>query len=442
MSTTPTTVGHGAARVTVTRTSPAIMLLCGAALIFEGYDIYVFGVAVPSLLQHPGWTLSPGYAGVIGSAAVFGMLLGALVAGMFTDIIGRRRIYLATVTVFSLGMLLCAVAPTPEVLLVGRLIVGIGGGGFMPTALSMVVEFSPEGRRNLNVSLALVGVGLGGILSALLGIWLVPAWGYRALFWIGVLPLLILLPFALRRLPESVSFLVSKGRIAAAREQIHRFRLPLELTEIPGAQPVTGRERPFAAAGSLFGRRHLRATVVFWVGTALCLLLMFGTNTWLPSLMMKSGYGISSALSFLVFLNLGAVLGSLAGAAVADRVGPKYVVIAGFCSAALALAALSQQPAPALVYLLVVFVGAGGAGTQNLLNSYMATYYPPSNRGSGLGLALAFGRIGGVVGPIYGGLIVASGAGTATGFLAFALAPVVAALVLTFGPRVPGRAAS
>ncbi|MFI1389122.1 MFS transporter [Streptomyces griseoaurantiacus] len=442
MTTVPSAPTKQRARITVSHTSAAIMLICGATLLFEGYDVYVFGVAVPSLLQDSGWQLSPEYVGVIGSAAVFGMLVGAFAAGTFTDILGRRRVYLATVATFSLGMLLCAVAPNPEFLLVSRVIVGIGSGGFLPTALSVVVEFSPAGKKNFNVALALAGIGIGGILCALLGIWMLPVFGYRSLFWIGAIPLFTLLPLIMARMPESVAFLVSKGRIDQAREQVTRFRLPVTLDEVETGsahQEDHRGSRALDATLALFGRAHIRATVVFWLSTSLCLLLLFGTNTWLPSLMMKAGYGINSALSFLVFLNIGAVVGSLIGSAVADRTGPKPVVLVGFAGAAVALCALALQPPTVLVYALVLLVGAGGAGTQNLINSYMATYYPPSSRGSGLGLALAFGRLGGIVGPIYGGFILASGASTATGFLAFTIPPALAICVVAFGPRVAGR---
>ncbi|MTD53043.1 MFS transporter [Amycolatopsis sp. RM579] len=434
----PSATTRTATTVTVLRTPVALLILAAVTLIFEGYDILVLGVTVPSLLKS-GWSLTPEYVGLIGSAAVFGMGLGAFTAGTLTDLIGRRRMYLATVLCFSGGMVLSAVSVNPEMLLVARVLVGLGSGGFTPTALSLIVEFSPLRRRNFNSSLAQVGLGIGGVIAALLGIWLVPAYGFRAAFWVGALPVVLLFPLAYARLPESISYLLARGRAAEAQNCIRRHRLPVLLETGPALTSAADRSAT-GAVRSLFSRKHVRATIVFWLATALCLLMGFGANVWLPQLMIKSGYGITSALIFVVILNIGTMAGSLSGATIADRIGPKPVVLTSFLAAAASLVVLALEPPAILVYPLVLVMGAGGVGTQSLLNSYMAVYYPTHNRGSGLGLALTVGRLGGIAGPIYGGLLLAAGLGTPAIFLAFALAPALALVVIAFGPRVTGRA--
>lgn len=430
--------------VTVHRTPVSIMLICAAALIFEGYDIYVFGVVVPDLLAHPGWQISPAFVGLIGSAAVFGMLIGALLAGFLTDLVGRRKIFIGAVTMFSVGMVLCAIAPTPELLLLSRIIVGIGGGGFMPTVLATIVEYSPAGKKNFNVSLALAGIGAGGVTAALLGIWAMPTFGYTFMFWFGIIPM-ALLPVILRKLPESVSYLVTRSRLLEAEAVIRDYKLPMEITTVHGshtADEVTeAPARRGAVALSLFSREHLGATMVFWFGTAFCMVLNFGANAWLPAIMINQGYGLQSSLTFLVALNVGAVAGSLLGSKLADRTSPKRVVLIGFLTSAVSLCILAFQPPTIAVYLLVVLVGFGAAGTQNLINSYMATYYPAYNRGSGVGFALAFGRLGGIFGPIYGGLIVASGGDARASFFAFAIPAVLALVVMSFGPKMSSASA-
>lgn len=422
--------------VIVKRAPLAVMLLCGAALIFEGYDIYVFGAVVPDLIAT--WKPDPVLIGLIGSAAVFGMLGGALFAGLLTDVLGRRKIFLAAIVTFSLGMLLCAVAPNPEFLLGARIVVGLGAGGFLPNVLSTVVEYSPANRRNFNVSLALVGIGVGGVLSALLAIWALPVLGFRFMFAFGIISLVVIAPLTYFKMPESISWLVSRGRLEDARHIIadRRMAITLETSTVPVPEKESAAPRRGAIVLSLFSRPFLAATLVFWFGTAFCMVLNFGANTWLPTLMMNAGYGLRSSLTFLIALNVGAVVGSLLASRFADKVGPKRFILIGFACSTGALIALAFQPPTALVYVLVLFVGFGAAGTQNLINAYMTIYYPPFNRGTGVGFALAFGRIGGIIGPIYGGVLLASGIGVTASFFAFVIPALLAFVVMAFGPKV------
>ncbi|WP_156994135.1 MFS transporter [Pseudonocardia acaciae] len=428
----------------MTRTPAAIMSLSVAALLFEGYDINVYGAVVPYLLRRADWQLTPQFAGLIGSAAVVGMLVGSLVAGPLTDLVGRRRVYLTTVVCFSAGSALSAVASSPEFLLVSRVVVGLGLGGFIPVSLAMVLEYSPAARRTFATAMASAGIGVGGGLAALATIWVAPVAGYQGLFWLGVAPLVLIVPVALLRVPESVILLVSLGRVDDARAQIRRYRLPVELPAEPAAPAVATADtadtadtataaRPLA---SLFAPGQARATVVFWVTNILSLLLIFGALTWLPVLMIKAGYGITNALVFLAVFQAGALTASILGSLVADRREPRTVVLAGFGCAVVGLAGLAAHPPTALVYPLVMLMGAGANGAQNLLLAYIATFYPPHSRGSGLGLAVALGRLGGIAGPVVGGLLLAGGATAEQNFLVFAAAPLLALAALAFGPRI------
>lgn len=426
--------------VTVHRTPRLIMGLCAIALFLEGYDIYVFSVALPGLLARPDWQLTPAFAGVIGSGAAFGMLIGSLLVGLLTDLLGRRAMVIGAVTVFSVGMALSALAPTPEILLAFRILVGIGCGGFMPTALSTIVEYSAEHRRNFNISLGLAGAGLGGVAVGIAGIWLMPLFGYQFLFLVGAAGGIVLLPLIIARLPESIAYLVAGGRIEQARSTIERYRLPVTLSAAAPRERTVEQGDSRRAVLSLFSPRFRGATVVFCLGSVFCMILNFGTNTWLPTLMMKAGYGLQSSLTFLVALNVGVVGGSLIASVFADRRGPKPLVLTGFLASATALALLALHPPTAAVYLLVVLVGFGAAGTQNLINSYSAIYYPAFNRGSGLGVMLGVGRIGGIIGPVFGGILVAQGLSTSQNFLAFMVPAVLAFVVMAFGPRLTAAA--
>ncbi|QBJ98571.1 MFS transporter [Rhodococcus sp. ABRD24] len=404
------------------------------ALVLEGYDLLMYGTVVPSLLSYAPWNLDATDVGMLGSLVGVGMLAGALLAAAVADRWGRRRTLLAAVLVFSAAMGLCAIAPNPAVFGIGRVVVGLGAGVLMPTAAATLIEFAAPGARARSVALGFVGTSIGGIFAGVLSLWLVPEYGFRAMFLAGMVPALIFLPVMLRYLPESPAYLASRGQhdAAVAIAQRYHLELPADPNSIAGPDLTAAPERGLRA---LFGTERTLATLLFWAMTLVCLLVLFGVATWLPALMKSAGYPLGAALSFLLALNVGGAAGALIGATLADRYGIKPVTVAFFCSAALSLLAIATGPPLAVIYLLVMLAGLGTTGTQILLNTYIGTYYPASCRATGLGMALGVGRIGAIIGPTYGGLFVALGADTTWQLFAFALPAVVGAVLTLLVPR-------
>lgn len=194
-----------------TRSGTLVATLCACAIMFDGYDLSVFGTTIPALLAYEPWGLDAAQVGVIASAALMGMLVGTLVCGIATDLLGRRRMLMASVTVFSLFMVGCALAPSAELFGLFRFLAGIGLGGLIPTGIALTVEFAPPHRRNFASALVSSSFSIGTIGAALLGIWVLPAYGSRPMYLVGALPLLVLLPLAYRKLPESVSYLATRA---------------------------------------------------------------------------------------------------------------------------------------------------------------------------------------------------------------------------------------
>ena len=384
----------------------AAVALCFGAIVFDGYDLIVYGSAVPALLQYQPWGLTPAQAGVIGSYALFGMFLGAIASGTLTDLIGRRRLFIASLTWFSLMMVLVATAPDPWSLGLFRFLAGLGFGGIPPTAIALVVEIAPAGRRHLINGLMLCGFPIGGVLAALLAILLLEPAGFRTLFAVGALPLVTLVPLAIWLLPESPSF---ERRRGAGR------------TRGGVAQLVKGR----AAA----------ATALFVVANFCGFLLVFGLNTWLPQLMRGAGYELGSALAFLLVLNVGAIAGGLGGSALADRYGSRWVATVLFAAAVLALALIAVALPTVVLYLLVFVAGAATTGNQIVVYGYVAAHYPPARRATALGLSSGIGRLGAVTGPLLGGSLLAAGFGLGWNVGVFALVAVVGAVACALVPR-------
>jgi MFS transporter, AAHS family, benzoate transport protein len=423
------------------RTVAWVVGLATLGLVFDGYDLVVYGTVVSTFLRNPGeiGPVSPAGAGALGSYALIGVLVGALLAGAVGDIIGRRKVMLVSYAWFAVFMAFTALATNTTMFGIGRFLTGIGVGALVGTTGALVAEFAPPGRKNLCNAITYSGVPFGSLLAALLGILLLESIGWRGLFWIGSLPLVTLLPLAYFKMPESVAWLVSRGRIAEAQQISAKTGMPLP-TELPpsaadrpaATRTSTGR----AGYGGLFDGQNWLPTVLLGLTSAMVLLLVYSLNTWLPELMLRAGFDAKGSLAFLLVLNGGAVVGALTGSRFADRFGPKFVTAAFLLTGALFIAMLIVPVPLGVLLLFVALAGLGTSGTQILLFGFVANYYRTNVRAAGVAWCAGFGRMGGIGGPLVGGILIGAGLGVTQIFLILA---GVAVLGLVFVLLVPHR---
>ncbi|MBT2523636.1 aromatic acid/H+ symport family MFS transporter [Arthrobacter sp. ISL-28] len=388
------------------RRSAMAVLVCWLLVVFDGYDLIVYGTVQASLINDTGWGLTKATAGTVGSMAFVGMMIGAIFAGRMSDSWGRRRTIIGCAVLFSVFTILCAFAPNAAVFGGLRLLAGIGLGGLVPSANALVAELVPARWRSTIATLMMSGVPIGGSIAALVGIPLIPAFGWPIMFLVAVLALVVVIPLGLRYLPET---LASERDGDAAR----------------GANDPAG-------FGSLLRAPFMGMSVLYAIATLVTLFAWYGLGTWLPNLMQLAGYNLGSALTFALALNLGAVAGSVITAWAGTRFGPIPTAIAAAAVAAAGLLVLVTGPPVAVVYLMLVLAGVGTHGTQCLIIAAVASHYPAHLRGTALGWALGVGRIGAVAAPQVGGLLLASGLGVNSNFLAFAGSAAVAAVLLGF----------
>jgi MFS transporter, AAHS family, benzoate transport protein len=392
------------------RTVVWVVGLATVGLIFDGYDLVVYGTVVSIFLRNPGeiGQVTPAVAGGLGSYALIGVLVGALLAGSVGDIIGRRKVMLFAYAWFSVGMAVTALTNSTTAFGLMRFVTGLGVGALVATTGALVSEFAPPGKKNLCNAITYSGVPLGSLLSALLAIILLDAIGWRGMFWLGALPLVTLLPLAFFKMPESPAWLVSRGRVEEARAIAERTGMPLP--EAPAGRDVAARAAQGRAGyAGLFGRDYLFPTLVLGLMSATGLLLVYSLNTWLPELMRRAGFNAKGSLAFLLVLNGGAVLGALIGSRVADRLGPKPVVASCFLIGAASIAVLTLNLPLVILLAFVAIVGLGTSGTQTLIYGFVANYYRTNVRGAGVSWCAGFGRLGGVGGPLLGGFLIGAG---------------------------------
>ncbi|HET9644622.1 MAG TPA: MFS transporter, partial [Burkholderiaceae bacterium] len=247
--------------------------------------------------------------------------------------------------------------------------------------------------------------------AALLAIVLMEHIGWRGLFWMGALPLVTLLPLAYFKMPESVSWLASRGRMEEAKRLSARTGIPLPDPIVPPAAQAKASTGGVDKAGfvGLFGRLYLFPTIVLGLMSATGLVLVYSLNTWLPELMLRAGFQAKGSLSFLLVLNGGSLFGALAAARAADRFGPKPVVACSFATGAVALLLLTLGFPLAALLAIVAIVGLGTSGTQTLIYGFVANYYRTNVRAAGVAWCAGFGRLGGISGPMLGSLLISTG---------------------------------
>lgn len=355
-------------------------------------------------------------------------MVGALATGAIGDHFGRRKMMLVNIAWFSIGMGAAATASSITTFGLWRFLTGIGVGGLVATAGAMVAEFAPAGKRNLYNAIVYSGVPAGGVLASLLAIALRDSIGWRGLFWIGALPIVTLLPLALAKLPESPQWYVARGKIDRAWDVSVRFGIPLPAAPLAATADPTDGKVGYAALAT---RRYAPATALLGLMSFAGLLLTYSLNTWLPKIMENAGYNAKGSLWFLLVLNGGAIVGGLLASRIADTAGPQRVIATTFGLAALALVLLTFGfPLPVLL-VSVAIAGVGTIGTQVLVYGFVANYYSTNARGAGVAWCAGFGRLGGILGPIIGGVLIGAGLSNQLAFYIFA-GVAVAGMAVTF----------
>jgi AAHS family benzoate transporter-like MFS transporter len=399
-----------------------IIIACAILLIVDGYDVFIYGVVLPQLMEH--WQLTAPQAGSLASWALFGMMSGALLFGPLGDRIGRKKCIAICFGLFSAATFVTGFATSPTLFGVLRFLAGLGCGGLMPNAVALTNEYAPKRMRSTLVALMFSGYAVGGMVAAGLGIWLLPLFGWQAMFLAAAVPL-VFLPLIMRGLPESVGFLIRKGEQDAARAILRRLAPQEALAgELAYREATSDR----ASVAELFRQDRTLGTLSMWLCFFCCLLMVYALGSWLPQLMRGAGYSLGSSLSFLLALNFGGMFGAIAGGRLADRFGLPRVVMAYFGLGALCIALLGLNSAMPILYLLIFIAGAGTTGTQILLYASVAEFYSLPVRSTGLGWASGMGRVGAIVGPMLGGLLLAAELPMALNFIAFAIPGLVSVL--------------
>lgn len=409
-----------------TRSAWGVVALCWLIVIFDGYDLIVYGTTIPSLLAEKDWHLDAAGAGRIGSLAFLGMLIGALVGGAIADKLGRRRTILASIVWFSAFTGLSGFADGPGVFGALRFVAGLGLGALVPSSNAISSEFVKDKHRSIASTAMMSGVPIGGSIAAVVGMKVLhdpEHWPMLYFFAFSGLLLAVVTWFAL---PESPTWLRAQGRVEDASHIEAKYGLSAPVTTAAPAEK--------ASVWDVVRPRYVVATVLFFVATTATMFAWYGLGTWLPKLTKADArFDLGSdPLTYLLALNLGAVAVSVVTAALATRFGALKVAIAAAFVGALSLAALTTFPSSiAVVYGLLILAGVGSHGTLCLIIAAIAGHFPATLRATALGTSLGGGRVGAVIAPTVAGWLLAANPTSATSsFVLFAAASGLGAVLL------------
>lgn len=402
----------------VSRTQWLTLFICFLLQTIDGFDVLAMAFAAPALAED--WSLSADRLGIVFSAGVLGMTLGAMFLAPLTDKFGRRTIIFCAVLVMGFSMLATAWAANLSVMVVLRVITGLAIGAMMASLTSLVSEFFPDAMRNMAVGILLSGYPLGAMIGGFIAAPIIPQYGWEGVFVCGGIMTLAMVPLVLMWVPESLHFLLRRrpsGALMKVNKVLRRLGSEL-LSELPRADA----EPEPAHVSSLLTDARRKSTLQLWSSFFLCFGTLYFLLSWIPKLLVDSGLPLSQAIYAGIAFNIGGALGNIAIGWTSTRLGLQKTILYFHVVAALGMILFAFLPLgiAALLFLTTV-IGLFQQG--GFVGFYMvaARLYPADIRTTGVGWGIGLGRFGAVIAPYLAGLLIASGWGVEALFTAFSL---------------------
>ncbi|MEY9094125.1 MFS transporter [Paenibacillus sp. RC84] len=386
-----------------------LLFSAGLSWLFDAMDVGIISFIVAALTVH--WKLSAGQVGVLTSINSVGMAFGAAIAGYLADRYGRKSVLLWTLLIFSAASGLSALATSFTVLCILRFIAGVGLGGELPVASTLVSESMPAQDRGRAVVLLESFWAGGWILAALIAYFVIPKYGWQSAFVIGALPALYAL--YLRR----------------AIEDPPRFR-----------KEQSGETSFAAKVKSVWSRDYRRSTVMLWVLWFTVVFSYYGMFLWLPTVMVLKGFTLVKSFQYVLIMTLAQLPGYFTAAYFIEKFGRKFVLVTYLVLTAFSAVWFGGASTEGMLIAAGMCLSFFNLGAWGGLYAYTPELYPTAIRSTGAGLAASFGRIGGIVAPLLVGVLVGWGIGIQAIFILFFVMILIGALaVLFWGDETKGK---
>ncbi|MBO4968646.1 MAG: MFS transporter [Pseudomonas sp.] len=386
-----------------------VVILCFLIVFLDGLDTAAMGFIAPALSQD--WGIDRASLGPVMSAALIGMVFGALGSGPLADRFGRKVVLVSAVLVFGGFSLASAYASNVDQLLVLRFLTGLGLGAGMPNATTLLSEYTPERQKSLLVTSMFCGFNLGMAGGGFVSAKLIPMYGWHSLLLIGgVLPL-ILAVVLLFWLPESARYLVVRNRSV---ERIRKTLAPIDPAQVAQASSFSVPEQNTVKARNvfavIFSGTYSTGTLLLWLTYFMGLVIVYLLTSWLPTLMRDSGASMEQAAFIGALFQFGGVLSAVGVGWAMDRFNPHKVIGIFYLLAGVFAYAVGQSLGNITVLATLVLVaGMCVNGAQSAMPSLAARFYPTQGRATGVSWMLGIGRFGAILGAWMGATLLGLG---------------------------------
>ncbi|WP_297804234.1 3-(3-hydroxy-phenyl)propionate transporter MhpT [uncultured Brevundimonas sp.] len=382
---------------TISKAAWIVLTLCILVGVCEGVDLQAAGVAAPRLA--PAFGIDPSALGLFFSSATFGLMFGALVGGRVSDRIGRKPALIWSVIIFGVMSIATGLATDYNFLVAARFLTGVGLGGAMPNLVALVAESVPSNRRSVAVGSLYASMPLGGAVAALVSMLIGTGNdSWRTIFYLGGFAPLVIAPLLYFALKDTKPVQASVA------------------TEAPTQRP--------SVVTVLFGENRATSTLILWGAFFLGLLVLYLLLNWLPTLLVGRGLERSEASQVQLAFNIAGVVGCVVSGGLMDGKRRAIAALGIFGFGAASLAMLAGAPASLVISILIgLCLGATMNGAQAVLYGLAPSAYPLHIRGTGIGSAVAFGRLGSAAGPLLAGVLV--GIGLGAGQIMLVLVPIM-----------------
>lgn len=375
--------------------------IAGLAWMFDAMDVGILSFVIAALAVD--WNLSPTEMGWIGSVNSIGMAVGALVFGVFADKVGRKKIFMITLLMFSIASGLSALTTTLAAFLLLRFFVGMGLGGELPVASTLVSESVEAKERGRVVVLLESFWAAGWIISAIIAYFIIPNHGWRIALLITALPAFYAIYLRLK-LPDSPKYTEKKSESRSIMQNM----------------------------SEVWSKKYAKRTLMLWIVWFTVVFSYYGMFLWLPSVMVIKGFTLIKSFEYVLIMTIAQLPGYFSAAWLIEKAGRKFVLVTYLLGTAASAFVFGSAETTALLMVSGILLSFFNLGAWGALYAYSPEQYPTVIRATGSGMAASVGRIGGILGPLLVGTLVMRGYEIGYIFTIFCIAIVIGVLAVLF----------
>jgi AAHS family 4-hydroxybenzoate transporter-like MFS transporter len=405
-----------------------LLFLCFLVVAIDGFDTAIIGFIAPAIRAE--WGIEVARLGLLFSAGLFGLMIGAFAVGPLADRHGRKTMLIVSMVAFGGASLAAALSTGLQSLTWLRFLTGLGLGGAMPTTITIASEYCPKARRSSLVTLMFCGFTIGSSMGGIIASQVLPSYGWRALLIFGGAAPLLLAPLLGWVSPESVRYLVMKN---AAQDRVAAIlRRIAPAADLKGVRFVGAATSQVSPVRQLFSGGFFWATLLLWLAFFTSLLTVYLLTNWMPTLIQQSSRASIADAAFMTSMfQVGATLGAVLVGRAMDRFEPHHVLCGTYLAGAAMVIAISlSTTAPGLMTIAVFAAGLCISGGQVGANALSAALYPTPYRATGVAWANGIGRSGAIVGSLLGGALLGFGWQPTTVYALVAIPVFISAVAL------------